>query len=120
MTKQQEDAEKLATVREQLAAIEVEMRTLEVGIRTLCDKRLELWKDERRLVALTTLAVGQSVRLAYTSGHKLDQATGTLLVLRRTRALVDFSPHGEWSIPLEQLIPSGAAQGFTPGKSHLR
>src|SRR5215831_15455240 len=60
--------------------------------------------------------IGKPVRMKYRRGGKVDRAIGTLQVVRRTRALVDFGPEygGEWDVPLSDLQPADErhTQGF--------
>lgn len=95
-----------ASDREEIARLEREL----VGVQ---QRDRERAAEEHRLTL--ALHVGERVRLRYRKGHLLDDAVGTLLVVKRTRGTVDFGPpHGEWRWPLDDLLlesdPRG--QGF--------
>ena len=42
----------------------------------------------------------------------LNDLTGTVVEVRRTRALVDFGEGGRWEMPVQWVLPADGTQGF--------
>ena len=62
-----------------------------------------------RLNALVGLEAGVMLRFRHPATDRcanLNDARGTLLDVRRTRATVDFGAHGRWNMKADSLIPS--------------
>lgn len=63
------------------------------------------------------LGIADAVRIGHRrpSGHRdarFNDALGTVVDVKRTRALVDYGALGKWSLPLTDLKPASAEQGM--------
>lgn len=76
----------------------------------------EIDAELHRLSLLEILGREQGVKVRYRfpAGDrcaKLNDARGTLVAVRRTRASVDFGEHGKWNWLLSDLLPVNGEQG---------
>jgi hypothetical protein len=120
----------MKSAQEQLKALEVEQKRLEEEKKKLrreaeklneqyekVSQRLERIQAERhrlRLLDLVGVPDGVQRRFRTPPGSKtarLNDQKGTLLKVRKTRGVVDWSGE-EWDHPLDQLLPADQQQGF--------
>lgn len=85
--------------------------------RTRAEKRLASLKQEcRRLEAKLLRAklaqhVGGEVVTRYRGQYpRRDGVVGTLVAVRRTRAVVKWDDDGEWTIPISDILPASDAE----------
>lgn len=116
------------SVADQRASLEAEAKRLAERIKAyenLIDvDREAIWAIRDKLHRLTIVAavgvpggVRLRVRGAYVE-RRLDDATGVVVRVMRTRALVDWGPAlGRWRMPMDDLltVDSDLPQGFRMG-----
>lgn len=112
----------------QRAALEAEAERLAERIKAnenlIGADRKAIWAIRDRLHRLTIAAavgVPGGVRLRVRGSYvdrRLDDATGVVVRVMRTRAVVDWGPAlGRWRMPMDDLlsVDSGLPQGFRMG-----
>jgi hypothetical protein len=112
----------------QRAALEAEAERLAERIKAnenlIGEDRKAIWAIRDRLHRLTIAAavgVPDGVRLRIRGSYvdrRLDDATGVVVRVMRTRAVVDWGPAlGRWRMPMDDLLSvgSGLPQGFRMG-----
>ena len=77
----------------------------------------QLTRESHRLTILALVGIPDGVCVRYRNAcldQRLDDATGTVLHVRRTRATVDFGELGKWQFAIESLLPTAerANQGW--------
>ena len=85
--------------------------------RTRAEKRLASLKQEcyrlesQLLRARLAQHVGGEVVTRYRGQYpRRDGVVGTLIAVRRTRAVVKWDDDGEWTIPVSDILPSADAE----------
>jgi hypothetical protein len=112
MTKTDDQLEAEASqLSAKLARLEVQARDLR-GRRQAIQDELRIRRKRRELEPL--IDVPDAVRVTwfgYVGGGRegrLIGVLGTIKVIRRTRAIVDYGDLGSWNIPLAELAPAAA------------
>lgn len=112
-----------STIESQRMALRAEADRLESRIKLnqklIHDDQKMIWGIRaklRRLTIVEAVGVPDGVRLRcrglYTDS-RLDDATGVVVAVKRTRAIVDWGVIGRWRMPIEDLlrVDGGEAQG---------
>jgi predicted RNase H-like nuclease (RuvC/YqgF family) len=104
----------IAALDREVEALKKQGEKLREQMRRIEDRYQEIWRARHRLVLLRLVGVAGAVKvrfrhLAAKSAHLNDRA-GTLLQVKRTRALVDFGDDRPRDLPFEDLIPATAQQ----------
>jgi hypothetical protein len=112
-----------SSIENQRAALRAEAERLAERIKLnqklIHDDQKMIWGIRaklRRLAIVEAVGVPGGVRLRcrglYTDS-RLDDATGVVVAVKRTRAIVDWGVIGRWRMPIEDLlrVDGGEAQG---------
>lgn len=106
---------KVADLEKQIAANQRKAKRLRKSLEDCAAEGFSL--DRRLRRERLRLLIGEPVIL----GHRrpdhpeLNDTTGTLLEVRRTRCTVDFGTYGKWTMPIEEVAPPETEQGmFVP------
>jgi hypothetical protein len=112
-----------SSIESQRAALRAEagrlVERIKLNQKFIHDDRRSIWAIEaklRRLAIVEAVGVPDGVRLrcrgSYTDS-RLDDATGVVVGVKRTRAIVDWGVIGRWRMPIEDLlrVDGGEAQG---------
>lgn len=106
------DCTPIEAIEKQIAANRQKAKRLRKSLEDCTNEGFLL--DRRLHRERLRLLIGKPVIRKYRrSDHpELNEATGTLLEVRRTRCTVDFGEHGKWAMPIEEVASPVTEQGM--------